>query len=223
MAILEWDKIGEKTYKTGVDKGVLFKRDASGKYGTGVAWSGLTACNLSPEGAEATSLYADNQKYLDLLSDERLKYTIEAYMYPDEWTECDGSKELAPGVFATQQNRSHFGFSYRSLIGNDAVGTDYGYEIHLIYDSVASPSENSNATTGESPEAATMSWSCSTTPVKCTGCKPTSHVIINSTKVDAEALARLEAILYGSEEAEARLPLPDEVAEIMKKTVVGGE
>ena len=124
MASLVWDEAGKKTYKTGVDRGVLFKRGSTGKYGNGVAWSGLTAVNLSPEGAEATALYADNQKYLDLLSQERLKYTVEAYMYPDEWAECDGSKEMAPGLYATQQTRSHFGFAYRSLIGNDTLGTD---------------------------------------------------------------------------------------------------
>lgn len=215
MAVLVWDQTGEKKYKTGVSKGVLFKRDNTGKYGAGVAWNGLTACNLSPEGAEATPLYADNQKYLDLISQEQLKYTIEAYTYPDEWAECDGSKEIAPGVYATQQTRSHFGFSYQDKIGNDTLGTDYGYEIHLIYDSTASPSENSNATENESPEASTMSWSCSTTPVSCKGCKPTSHLIIDSTKADPEALARLEAIIYGSESEESRLPLPDEVIEIL--------
>lgn len=215
MAVLVWDQTGEKRYKTGVGKGVLFKRDNTGKYGAGVAWNGLTACNLSPEGAEATPLYADNQKYLDLISQEQLKYTIEAYTYPDEWAECDGSKEIAPGVYATQQTRSHFGFSYQDKIGNDTLGTDYGYEIHLIYDSTASPSENSNATENESPEASTMSWSCSTTPVSCKGCKPTSHLIIDSTKADPEALARLEAIIYGSESEESRLPLPDEVIEIL--------
>lgn len=215
MAVLVWDQTGEKKYKTGVSKGVLFKRDNTGKYGAGVAWNGLTACNLSPEGAEATPLYADNQKYLDLISQEQLKYTIEAYTYPDEWAECDGSKEIAPGAYATQQTRSHFGFSYQDKIGNDTLGTDYGYEIHLIYDSTASPSENSNATENESPEASTMSWSCSTTPVSCKGCKPTSHLIIDSTKADPDALARLEAIIYGSESEESRLPLPDEVIEIL--------
>lgn len=220
MASLVWDEAGKKTYKTGVDRGVLFKRDSTAKYGNGVAWSGLTAVNPSPEGAEATALYADNQKYLDLLSQERLKYTIEAYMYPDEWAECDGSKEIAPGVYATQQTRAHFGFAYRNLVGNDTLGTDYGYEIHLIYDSVASPSATNNSTTNESPEATTMSWNCSTTPVNCAGCKPTSHLVITSTNADPEALARLEAIIYGSESEEPRLPLPDEVAEIMKKTSI---
>lgn len=215
MAVLVWDQTGEKKYKTGVSKGVLFKRDNTGKYGAGVAWSGLTACNLSPEGAEATALYADNQKYLDLISQEQLKYTIEAYTYPDEWAECDGSKEIAPGVYATQQTRSHFGFSYQNKLGNDTLGTDYGYEIHLIYDSTAAPSENSNATENDSPEAATLSWSCSTTPVSCKACKPTSHLVINSTEAEPEALARLEAILYGSESEGARLPLPDEVIEIL--------
>ncbi len=215
MSKLEWDQDGKRYYKTGVSHGVLYKRDETGKYGTGVAWSGLTACNLSPEGGEATALYADNQKYLDLMSQETLKYTIEAYTYPDEWTACDGSKEIAPGVYATQQNRSHFGFSYRNLLGNDVSGTDYGYEIHLIYDSTASPSENSNSTKNDSPEAATLSWSCSTTPVSCPGCTPTSHLIINSTTAEPEALARLEEILYGSESAEPRLPLPNEVIEIM--------
>lgn len=220
MAILTWDQTGEKRYKTGVSHGVLFKRGASGSYDDGVAWSGLTACNLSPEGAEATALYADNQKYLDLISQETLKYTIEAYTYPDEWAECDGSKEIAPGVYATQQTRSHFGFSYQNKLGNDTLGTDYGYEIHLIYDSTAAPSENSNSTENDSPEAATLSWSCSTTPVSCKACKPTSHLVINSTKCDAEALARLEGILYGSESTAPRLPLPDEVLEILNASSI---
>lgn len=211
MAILEWDRTGEKLYETGVDKGVLYKKDSGGRYPLGVAWNGLTSVDESPEGAEASPLYANNKKYLDLISAEEFKYTIGAYTYPDEWAECDGSKEIAPGVFATQQNRSHFGFSYRTLIGNDVENTDYGYKLHLVYDSIAAPSSKTDSTVNDSPEATEMSWECSTTPVSCPGCKPTAHIVIDSTKADKTALKKLEDILYGSENSEARLPLPDEV------------
>lgn len=216
MAVLEWDKTGKKLYETGVDRGVLYKKDSSGKYPSGVAWNGLTSVDESPEGAEASALYADNRKYLDLISAEEFKYTIGAYMYPDEWAECDGSKEIAPGVFATQQNRSHFGFSYRTLIGNDVEGTEHGYKLHLVYDSTASPSSKTDSTVNDSPEAVELSWECSTTAVNCPGCKPTAHIIIDSTKTDKDALKKLEDILYGSEESEARLPLPDEVFNLFK-------
>ena len=222
MARVEWDKLGEKYYETGVDRGVLYTRDSSGLYPKGVAWSGLTAVNESPEGAEANALYADNAKYLDLISAEQFKFTIEAYMYPDEFSECDGSKEIAPGVFATQQNRSHFGMSYRTLIGNDSQGTDCGYKLHLVYDATAAPSSKDNATVNDSPEAATLSWECSTTPVKCADCKPTAHLVINSTKVNAKALDALEDILYGAADSEPRLPLPDEVISIMQSAETEG-
>lgn len=221
MSRLLWDQTGEKLYETGVDRGVLYKRDSKGQYPLGVPWNGLTAVNESPEGAEANPLYADNKKYLDLISAEQFKYGIEAYTYPDEWADCDGSKEIAPGVFATQQSRSHFGMSYRSLIGNDVENTDYGYKLHLVYDSTASPSEKNNTSVNDSPEATTFSWECSTTPVECPDCKPTAHIIIDSTKADKDTLKRLEDILYGTDKTEARLPLPKEVYEIFHKTEAG--
>lgn len=217
MPRLLWDQTGEKLYETGVDMGVLYKRDSKGTYPSGVAWNGLTTVSESPEGAEANALYADNKKYLDLISAEQFKYSIEAYTYPDEWAECDGSKEIAEGVFATQQNRSHFGLSYRSLIGNDVKNTDYGYKLHLVYDSTAAPSEKSNATVNDSPEATTFSWECSTTPVDCPNCKPTAHLIIDSTKVDKDKLKKLEDILYGTDDADARLPLPNEIYDLFNK------
>lgn len=214
MSMLTWDESGKKFYETGVDRGVLYPRDTTGNYEKGVAWSGLTTVSESPSGAEANALYADNQKYLSLISAEEFGGTIEAYMYPDEFTECDGSKEIAPGVFATQQARKHFGFSYRTLIGNDSEGTDKGYKIHLVYDATASPSEKSNSTVNDSPEALTLSWEFTTTPVSCSGMKPTAHVVIDSTKADPTALAALEKILYGDTDTEARLPLPNELATI---------
>lgn len=216
MSRVTWNTIGKKLYRTGVDRCVLYKRSGEGLYPEGVAWDGLTNISENPEGAEATPLYASNVKYATLMSAENFKYSIEAYMYPDEFAECDGSKEIAPGVFATGQNRSHFGLTYRSLIGNDVVGTDYGYELHIVYDSTAAPSSKENSTVNDSPEAATMSWECDTTPVECPGCKPTAHFIINSTKVDKTALSALEDILYGTTDKEPRLPLPDEIAELFK-------
>lgn len=222
MPMLTWDESGKKFYETGVDRGVLYPRNTTGTYEKGVAWSGLTTVSESPSGAEANALYADNQKYLSLISAEEFSGTIEAYMYPDEFTECDGSKEIAPGVFATQQTRKHFGFSYRTLIGNDSEGTDKGYKIHLVYDATASPSEKSNSTVNDSPEALTLSWEFTTTPVSCSGMKPTAHVVIDSTKADPTALAALEKILYGDTDTEARLPLPDELATIFADSAVSG-
>lgn len=211
MSKLVWDQTGEKVYETGVDKGVVFPQDDSGSYGTGAAWNGLTAVNESPEGAEPSPLYANNRKYLNLMSAEEFNGTIEAYTYPDEFAECDGCVEVTPGVYITQQKRKPFGFSYRTGLGNDVVGTKYGYKLHLVYGALASPSEKENATINEDPEAATLSWEFSTTPVEVADHEPTAHMIIDSTKVDAGKLAALEAILYGTEEAEPRLPLPDEV------------
>lgn len=215
MAILKWDQTGEKLYETGVDRGVLFTMDDKGDYEAGVAWNGLTAVNESPEGAEATPLYANNRKYLNLVSAEEFNGTIEAYTYPEEFEKCNGVAEVAPGVYVAQQKRSAFGFCYRTGIGNDVVGTKYGYKIHLVYNALAAPSEKENATINDDPEAATLSWEFSTTPVDMTGFEPTAHLIVDSTKVDAEKLKALEAILYGSESEEARLPLPDEFVEIM--------
>ena len=213
MSKLVWDKTGERQYENGVDRGVLYLFE-NGAYGNGTVWNGLTAVNESPSGAEASALYADNIKYLNLMSAEEFGASIEAYMYPDEFAECDGSAEIAPGVYAGQQKRCMFGFSYRTKLGNDVDGGDFGYKLHLLYGCLASPSEKGYATENDSPEAITLSWEISTTPVEVPGLKPTSCVTIDSTKVDAEKLAALEAILYGSDDEEARLPLPAELATI---------
>ena len=213
---LVWDQIGQKLYETGVDRGVLYPQviDPSTKavsYPKGVAWDGLTAVNDNPSGGESNKQYADNQVYLNLISAEDYAATIEAFTYPDEFEECDGSKEVAPGVYISQQNRKGFGFSYRSLIGSDTEGTDYGYKLHLIYGAMATPSEKSHATVNESPEASTLSWEVSTTPIAIENAKPSATIVIDSTKVDAAKLTAFEDIIYGSSAADARLPLPDEV------------
>lgn len=218
MARVEWDKTGEKRYETGADRGVLYKKTKEGTYTNGVAWNGLTGVSESPSGAEAEALYANNAKYLDLISAEEFGFSITAYTYPDFWEECDGSKELAPGVYITQQNRSHFGFSYRTLIGNDVENTDFGYKLHLVYDCTAAPSDKENSTINESVEAAELSWECSTTPVKVAGMKPTAHIVIDSTKCDKTELAKLEDILYGTDTDEPRLPLPAELVTIFAAT-----
>ena len=217
-----WDQTGKKYYETGIEQVALFQQ-SKGAYTNGVPWDGVTALNITPSGAEPTALYANNRKYVTLMSVEELGGTIEAYTYPKEWAECDGSKELAPGVYLGQQARKHFGLAGKTLIGNDEEGTKCGYKLHLIYDGLASPSEMSNATVNDSPEARTMSWEFSTTPVAVNidGCEPTSYICIDSTKVDAEKLAALEAIIYGSEDQEPRLPLPDEVAELMGGVAAG--
>lgn len=218
MAKLVWDKTGERYYETGVEKGVLYPQ-VSGAYPKGVAWNGLTAVTESPSGAEPTPLYADNIKYLNLMSNEEFGATIEAYTYPDEFAECDGSAELSEGVRVGQQNRKTFGMSYVTRKGNDTEGTDHGYIIHLIYGALAAPSEKAYATINDSPEAITFSWEVSTTPVEVTGMKPTACVTIDSTKVDAGKLKQLEDKLYGSDTGgsggtEPMLPLPDEIATI---------
>lgn len=222
MSKLVWDKTGERYYETGVKQGVLYVQDASGAYPKGVAWNGLTAVTESPSGAEANPLYADDIKYLNLISAEEFGATIEAYTYPDEFAECDGSAELAPGVSIGQQARKAFGLCYRTSLGNDVDGADHGYKIHLVYGALAAPSEKAYATINDSPEAITFSWEVTTTPVAVSGFKPTASLTIDSTKADAAKLAALEAILYGTdangdtEATEARLPLPDEVAELLK-------
>lgn len=215
MSKLVWDKTGERLYETGVKQGVLYPMDAQGAYPKGVAWNGLTNVTESPSGAEATALYADDIKYLNLMSNEEFGGTIEAYTYPDEFAECDGSASIATGVYIGQQARKTFGFCYRTTIGNDVESNAHGYKLHLVYGALASPSEKAYATINDSPEAITFSWEFSTTPVNVTGFKPTASITIDSTKVDAEKLAALEAILYGDAETEARLPLPDEVAQVM--------
>lgn len=217
---LVWDQDGQKLYETGVDRGVLFPMSA-GAYEAGVAWNGLINVNESPSGAEPTALWADNRKYLELISTEEFGFTIEAYMSPEEFDACDGSKELAPGVYAGQQNRQSFGFSYRTLIGNDAEGTEYGYKIHLVYGAKAKPSARDNATVNDSPEAMTLSWECSTTPVDVPGGKPTAHLVIDSTKTTPEKMAAIEELLYGSESTASKMPTIAEVIELMKDSAAG--
>ena len=214
MPKLVWDAIGEKIYETGVDHGVLYVQEA-GAYPKGVAWNGLTAVTESPSGAEPTPLYADNIKYLNLMSTEEFAATIEAYTYPDEFAECDGSAELVAGVMLGQQKRKTFGMCYRTIIGNDTENNAHGYKLHIIYGALAAPSEKPYSTVNDSPEAITFSWEVSTTPVAVEGHEPTASITIDSTKVDAEKLAALEAVLYGSEDAEPRLPLPDEIKTLM--------
>ena len=219
MSKLVWDQTGERYYETGVKMGVLYPQSASGTYRKGVAWNGLTAVTESPSGAEATPLYADDIKYLNLYSAEEFGATIEAYTYPDEFAECDGSAEVAAGVTIGQQNRKAFGLCYRTTIGNDTDGNNHGYKLHIIYGAMASPSEKAYATINDSPEAITFSWEVTTTPVSVSGFKPTASVTIDSTKVDGAKLKQLEAILYGdngsSSAGDARLPLPDEIVTLI--------
>lgn len=217
MAKLVWDKSGERLYETGVKQGVLYVQDTAGTYPNGVAWNGLTAVTETPSGAEATALYADDIKYLNLVSAEELGGTIEAYMYPDEFAECDGSVALTPGMYIGQQDRKTFGLCYRTTLGNDTDSNNHGYKLHLIYGALAAPSEKAYATINDSPEAITFSWEFKTTPVNVTGHKPTASIVIDSTKVDAEKLAALEKILYGDDAGDGpRLPLPDEVLSTLK-------
>lgn len=221
MAKLVWDQTGERYYETGVKQGVLYVQETGGVYPKGVAWNGLTAVTESPSGAEATPLYADDIKYLNLMSAEEFGATIEAYTYPDEFAQCDGSAELATGVTIGQQARKTFGLSYKTTLGNDVAGNDYGYKLHIIYGATAAPSEKGYATINDSPEAITFSWEVTTTPVSVAGFKPTASVVIDSTKADDTKLAALEAILYGGESEEARLPLPDEIATLMSEAAAG--
>ena len=214
MTALVWDATGEHFYETGVDHGVLYI-PTEGQYTKGVAWNGLTGVTESPSGAESNPQYADNIKYLNLISAEEWAGTIEAFTYPDEFAACNGEKELADGVTVGQQSRSTFGMSYRTKIGNDTDGSDHAYKIHLLYGLTAAPSEKAYATVNDSPEAVTFSWEASSVPVNVTGMLPTSSITIDSRTADPTKLAALEKILYGAEEAEARLPLPDEVKTLM--------
>lgn len=218
MSRITWDDTGKRLYETGVKMGVLYPVQEGGLYSKGVAWNGLITVTESPSGAEATALYADDIKYLNLLSNEEFGATIEAYTYPDEFAECDGSASLATGVMIGQQKRKTFGLCYRTALGNDVEGNDYGYKLHLVYGCLAAPSEKGFSTINDSPEAITFSWEVSTTPVSVTGFKPTSQITIDSTKVKPEKLSALEDILYGKASDEAngpRLPLPNEVATLM--------
>lgn len=225
---LVWDKTGEHFYETGVKNGVLYPMSASGTYPKGVAWNGLTAITESPSGAEATALYADDIKYLNLMSNEEFSATVEAYTYPDEFAECDGSASLTEGVYIGQQARKTFGLCYRTTLGNDAKGNDYGYKLHIIYGAMASPSEKAYSTINDSPDAITFSWELSTTPVAVANFKPTASLTIDSTKVDDAKLTALEEILYGKDgtgedhttgAVDPHLPLPDEIATLMKTSV----
>lgn len=209
-----WDQTGERLYETGVEQVALFPM-ANGAYPKGVPWNGVTALNLTPSGAEPTSLYANDRKYLTLMSVEEMGGNIEAYTYPDEWKQCDGSAELAPGVYIGQQARTSFGLAAKTLIGNDTELTKHGYKLHIIYGGLASPTEQNHATINDSPDVEPLSWDFSTTPVEVPGHDSTSYICIDSTKVDAEKLAALEAIIYGSDDVEPRLPLPAEIVTIM--------
>ena len=211
MAELKWDNPGERYYETGVKNCILYVQDAEGHYPKGVAWNGITAITESPSGAESTPLYADDTKYLNLISNEEFGATIEAYTYPDEFAECDGTAELAEGIKLGQQPRKQFGLCYLTTLGNDLKKNDYGYKLHLVYGCTAAPSEKGYATINDSPEAITFSWEVSTTPVDVPGFKPTAHIEIDSTKVKPEDLAKIKAKLWGSATEEATLPLPNEI------------
>lgn len=222
MSKIVWDNTGDRIYETGVKNGVLYL-PTSGVYSTGVAWNGLISVTESPSGAEATALYADDIKYLSLYSTEEFGATIEAYTYPEEFAECDGSATLTKGVYIGQQSRKTFGLAYRTTLGNDTENNDYGYKLHLIYGAMASPSEKAYSTINDSPDAITFSWEVTTTPVNVTGFKPTASIVIDSTKVDKEKLTALETILYGKDPTtvggedgvDPRLPLPDEIKTLM--------
>ena len=218
MAVLTWDDIGERYYETGVRNGVLYLFDAQGAYSTGVAWNGLTAINESHDGGEPNALYADDMKYLNLMSAEDFKATIEAYTYPDEFAECDGSASLAAGVTIGQQKRKAFGLSYQTRIGNDVDQTDLGYKIHLVYGCMAAPTDKNYASINESPEAITFSWEVSTTPVDIPGHKPSATIVIDSTKADPDKLATLKGMLYGTANASAKLPTPQEIIDLFTTT-----
>lgn len=214
MSKLVWDETGKKYYETGVKMAVLYNQ-VEGAYTKGTAWNGFRSFEKRPSGAEATSLWADDTKYLNMMSAEEFGATIGAYTYPDEFNPCIGYKELTPGVLVGQQDHEIFGLCVRTTIGNDVKGNEYGYKLHLVYGAQAAPSEVSYNTINDSPEAIEMSWELTTTPVVVAGCKPTAYIEIDSTKVDSSKLAALEAVLYGDQSNEARLPLPDEVKTLL--------
>ena len=217
MSKLKWDQLGQKTYETGVEQCALFPQSSEGIYPKGVAWNGITGVSESPSGAEPTAIYADNIKYLSLLSTEEFGATITAYTYPEEFEACDGSLEIADGVSVGQQDRTPFGLVYKTVIGNDTKQNKYGYKLHFIYGALAKPSTMDYKTINDSPEAIEMSWEVTTTPVSVEGMKATASLVIDSTKADATKLAALEEIVYGSDNEEPRMPLPDEIAILMKK------
>ena len=216
---LKWDQTGERIYETGVSNGVLYVQKANGSYDNGVAWNGLSTVTESPSGAESNAIYADNIKYLALTSAEEFGATVEAYTYPDEFAECDGSAEVADGVMIGQQDRKAFGMAYKTIVGNDTEKNAHGYKLHMMYGATAAPSEKGYSTVNDSPEPITLSWELSTTPVEVTGYKPTATLVIDSTKANSEKLKALEDILFGSDETEARLPMPNEVISLMKEDV----
>ena len=215
MSKLVWDATGTREYETGVKNGVLYVQNGSGTYEKGVAWNGLISVTESPSGAEATPLYADDIKYLELFSTEEFGATIECYTYPEEFEACDGSAEIATGVVIGQQNRTSFGLCYRTTLGNDVKGNEYGYKLHLIYGCKAAPSEKAYSTINDSPEAITFSYEITTTPVAVTGHKPTASLVIDSTKIEPSKLAQIEAKLYGDVSTEASLPTPNEILELI--------
>ena len=219
MTALKWDETGKRRYETGVSKGVLYV-PTNGTYPLGVAWNGLVTVTESPSGAEASPQYADNQIYLNLTSAERFGATLEAFTYPDEFEECDGTASLIPGVTVGQQRRKPFGLSYQTLIGDDVLATDLGYKIHFVYGAMAAPTEKARATVNESPEALTMSWELTTTPVPVAGKRPSAHLTVDSTQVDPAKLADLEAIIYGTAGQAPRMPFPEEIAAILDVTLI---
>ena len=223
MAKISWDETGKHFYETGVSKGVLYVKDETGAYPKGVAWNGLINVTEKPTGAEATPLYADNIKYLNLISTEEFEASLECYTYPDEFAECDGTASIAAGVFAGQQTRKSFGLCYRTIVGNDTEGESYGYKLHIIYGAVASPSEKAYATVNDSPEAITFSYDLKTTPVTVGGAfKPTACITIDSKKVPSGKMAELEKVLYGDTATEAKLPLPSEIMSLIGTELIAG-
>lgn len=218
---LQWDEDGKRLYELGVDRGVIYPM-VDGTYPIGEAWNGLTKVSEAPSGAEPTALWANNQKYGELLSAEQFGYTIEAYTYPDSFAQCNGLREAVKGVRVSQQTRVPFGMTYRNLIGNDTKGEAFGYRIHVVYGSKAKPASKDRSTTNDSPEAGTMAFECSTTPCKIKGFKPSAHIEIDSTTIDAEKLAAIEKVLYGTGDTEARLPLPDELLQLLGYTQAAG-
>lgn len=222
MPKLTWDQVGERLYETGVEQGAIYPMTTSGTYGNGEAWNGLTAVTESPSGAEPTALYANDKKYVELTSAEEFGGTIEAYTYPKGFAACNGEADVVTGLRLSQQSRKPFGLVYKTLIGNDTEGTKHGYKLNIVYGAKVSPSEQANNTVNDSPEAKTMSWEFTTTPVEVKGFDPTAHLIIDSTEVEKTKLEALEAILYGTEEAEPRLPLPSEIVTLLKTDQVSG-